>query len=252
MNRFVQSLIICSAVGALIGCNQQSDAKQPDQSGPLNLVTTADSVSYMIGKDIGRSLKDVQDEVVLDIVFRGTKEYLAGTAKDFNPDAERMIMQAFQMRMQQKKMAENDKVAAENLEKANKFLEENKKKEGVKTTKSGLQYIVLKEGNGPIPTDSSKVEVHYEGTLLNGKVFDSSIKRGKPAVFNVKQVIKGWTEILQMMKVGSKYKIFVPPDLAYGKRGMAHDIKPNMMLIFEIELISIKSPEKQSGHAAKH
>lgn len=237
MNRFVQSLIICSAIGALIGCNQQTDAKQ---SGPLNLETSADSVSYLIGKDISRSLKDIKDDVVLDILIRGIEDHLAGTEKKIDTEAERKLMQDFQMKMQQKMTAKRDKEADKYLEEANKFLEENKKKEGVKTTESGLQYIVLKEGNGPIPTDTSKVEVHYEGTLLDGKVFDSSIKRGTPAVFGVKQVIKGWTEILQMMKVGSKYKIFVPPDLAYGKRGMAHDIKPNMMLIFEIELLGIK------------
>lgn len=238
MNHLLKLLIFCGATGLIVGCSQQADSKK--DTGPVNLVTTADTISYLIGKDIGRSLKEIEDEVVLDIVVRALRDQLAGTTKKIDPEAERIVMRSFQMSMQQKKTAEQEKEGKKNLEEAEKFLEENKKKEGVVTTESGLQYIVLKKGDGPVPTDSSKVEVHYEGKLLSGKVFDSSIKRGKPAVFGVTKVIKGWTEILKIMKVGSKYKIFVPPDLAYGKRGMAHDIKPNMMLIFEIELLSIK------------
>lgn len=238
MNHLLKLIVFCGVIGLLIGCSRQSDAKQ--DAGPVNLVTTADTISYLIGKDIGRSMKDLEDEVVLDIVIRAMRDQLSGTTKEIDPEAERIIMRAFQMKMQQKKMSERDEEAKKNLAEAEKFLEENKKKEGVVTTESGLQYIVLKEGDGPIPTDSSKVEVHYEGKLLSGKVFDSSLKRGKPAVFNVTKVIKGWTEILKIMNVGSKYKIFVPPELAYGKRGMPHDIKPNMMLIFEIELLGIK------------
>ena len=119
-------------------------------------------------------------------------------------------------------------------------MEENAGKEGVKTTASGLQYTVIKEGDGPVPADTSRVKVHYEGTLLDGKVFDSSIKRGEPTVFGVNQVIKGWTEALKLMKVGSKYKVFIPPELAYGRRGAGKDIGPNKLLVFEVELLGIE------------
>ena len=149
-------------------------------------------------------------------------------------------MQAFTMQIQQKKMAKSEAEAQANMKEAKDFLEENGKKPGVVTTPSGLQYIVLKQGDGPIPHDSAKVKVNYEGTLPDGTIFDSSIKRGQPAFFNVQQVIAGWTEALKLMKVGSKYKLFVPPDLAYGRRGMAHSIGPNKLLIFEIELLGIE------------
>ncbi|MBN1307105.1 MAG: FKBP-type peptidyl-prolyl cis-trans isomerase [Chitinispirillaceae bacterium] len=221
---------------ALSGCSKPAGEKV----GSVDLVTTTDTVSYLIGIDIARSLREVKDDIVLDIVFAGVRDRLAGSERRFPPEAERVIMEAFSMQMQQKQMAKSETEAAKNLKEAKDFLEENGKKPGVVTTESGLQYIVLKEGDGPIPPDSSKVKVHYEGTLLNGKVFDSSIRRGEPSIFTTHQVIAGWTEALKLMKVGSKFKLFVPPDLAYGRRGMAHDIRPNMLLIFEIELLGIE------------
>jgi FKBP-type peptidyl-prolyl cis-trans isomerase len=236
MNYLTGSALIVGAVVFMFGCTNNS----VENKKPVELVTTADTISYLIDTDIARSLKSIQDEIVPEIVFAGIDDALMGKEPKFPADQERIIMQAFSEKMRQKQMAKTDEEASKNLAEEKKFLEENGKKEGVVTTTSGLQYIVLKEGDGPIPTDSSKVKVNYEGKLLSGKVFDSSYKRGKPATFGVKQVIKGWTEILQMMKVGSKYKIFVPSALAYGKRGMAHDIGPNMMLIFEIELLGIE------------
>ena len=121
-----------------------------------------------------------------------------------------------------------------------KFLDENAKKSGVKTTASGLQYEIMKEGNGPKPLATDTVVVHYHGTTVEGKVFDSSVTRGKPATFPVNQVIPGWTEALQLMPVGSKWKLVIPANLAYGERGAGADIKPNSVLVFEVELLEIK------------
>jgi FKBP-type peptidyl-prolyl cis-trans isomerase len=129
----------------------------------------------------------------------------------------------------------------DNLSKANAYLEENKKKEGVVALPSGLQYKVIKQGTGAQPKLSSEVKVHYEGKLVNGKIFDSSIKRGEPVSFPVSGVIKGWTEALQRMKVGDKWMLFIPPGLAYGERGAGGDIGPNELLIFEVELLDVKN-----------
>lgn len=236
MNRIIGTLATCAAILSIIGCNQQA----AESSAPVTLTTGADTVSYLIGNDIARSLKSIKEDVVIDIIFAGIKDALAEKEPRIPADKEREIMQAFSTKMRDKQMAKSNAEGAANLEAAKKFLEENGKKEGVVTTASGLQYSVLKEGDGPVPVDSSRVKVHYEGKLLDGKVFDSSIKRGEPAIFGVTQVIKGWTEVLKLMKVGSKYKVFIHPDLAYGQRGMAHDIGPNSLLIFEVELLGIE------------
>lgn len=240
MNRLLNAGITALTIVALFGCEKGESAGGTAAAADVNLVTTTDSVSYLIGNDIARSLTHVKNEVVLDVVFSGIREGLSGKETRIPADKQQAIMQAFNTQMQSKMMAKDEEAAKKNQEEANKFLEENGKKEGVVTTPSGLQYKVLVEGNGPVPTDSSRVKVNYEGKLLDGKVFDSSIKRGQPAVFGVTQVIKGWTEALKMMKVGSKYQLFIPPALAYGRRGMAHDIKPNMCLIFEVELLGIE------------
>lgn len=246
MNRFFCAGISVITLVFLFGCEKGKAAD--GAAADADLVTSADTVSYIIGTDIARSLKHVKDDVVLDVVISGIKAGLAGEKPRFKADQERVIMQAFNMKMQQQQMAKTEGAATKNMAEAKAFLEENGKKEGVVTTPSGLQYKVLVEGKGPVPSDNSKVKVHYEGKLLSGKVFDSSLKRGKPMVLGVNQVIKGWSEALKMMKVGSKYQLWIPPELAYGRRGMAHDIKPNMCLTFEVELIGI---EADTAAAAK-
>ena len=152
-------------------------------------------------------------------------------------------LQAFQKEMMEKQIAASKEAGAKNQAEGEKFLAENKKKEGVKTTVSGLQYKVLKEGAGPSPKETDTVVTNYRGTLIDGTEFDSSYKRNEPATFQVNRVIKGWLEPLQLMKPGAKYQLVIPSSLAYGERGAGQLIGPNATLIFEVELLSIKPPE---------
>ena len=205
----------------------------------VKLETNRDSVSYIIGTDISRSLIDIKDEIDLDILIRGLEDRLNEKPLLVPEEEAQPIMREFSMKMR-KKQEEKSKASVENnLEAGKKFLEENKKKEGVITTESGLQYLVLKQGDGPKPSKTDKVKVQYRGTTIDGTEFDSSYKRGEPATFPVAGVIKGWTEALLLMNVGSKYKLFIPSELAYGQRGAGQKIAPNAVLIFEVELLDI-------------
>lgn len=209
---------------------------------PLNTQTAkkiADPASYGIGFGIGSDMaqQGLSTEYITQAdLIAGIMDALAGKELAVTPAEVQAAMKALQEKMQAKAAA----AGKENLAKANKFLEENKKKEGVQTTASGLQYEVIKTGAGATPKFESTVTVHYEGKLLSGKVFDSSIKRGEPAQFGVGQVIPGWTEALQRMKVGDKWRVFIPPNLGYSERGAGADIGPNEALIFEVELLDVK------------
>lgn len=174
-------------------------------------------------------------DVSPDVLAAGIKDAIAGKPQ-LNPDQIKEVMTAFEKDMEQKQKEGGEKNKAEGA----KFLEENKKKEGVKTTASGLQYKVLKEGNGAQPKKTDTVTVNYRGTLINGTEFDSSYKRGQPATFPINGVIPGWTEALQLMKVGSKYQLFIPSNLAYGERSVSPEIGANSTLIFEVELLDAK------------
>ncbi|MFN8152741.1 MAG: FKBP-type peptidyl-prolyl cis-trans isomerase [Bacteroidia bacterium] len=191
-----------------------------------------DSVSYGLGVAIGNNLKNSGfDSLKVEVMSQALKDVFEGKATMKQEDADKVI-QAYMMEKEKAK-------GEDNLKKGQAFLEENKKKDGVKVTASGMQYIVLKEGTGAKPTLNDKVTTHYHGTLLDGTVFDSSVERGQPASFPVSGVIPGWTEALQMMSVGSKWKLFLPANLAYGERGAGGKIGPNSVLIFEVELLSI-------------
>jgi FKBP-type peptidyl-prolyl cis-trans isomerase FklB len=194
-----------------------------------------DKVSYSIGLQIGFNLGRQKVDVNPDALFSGIRDALAGKPQ-LNPDQVKQVMEQFEKDMEQKQKEAADKNAAEGA----KFLEENKKKPGVKTTADGLQYKVLKEGNGATPKPTDIVTVNYRGTLIDGTEFDSSYKRGQPATFSLGGVIKGWSEGLQLMKVGSKYQFFIPSSLAYGNRAVGPDIGPNSTLIFEVELLDAK------------
>src|SRR6266511_1346030 len=185
---------------------------------------------------IGLNLARQKVDINTDMLAAGIKDSIAGKPQ-LNPDQVKEVMATFEKDMEQKQKDSGEKNKAEGA----KFLEENKKKEGVKTTASGLQYKVLKDGNGAQPKASDTVTVNYRGTLINGTEFDSSYKRGQPAPFPVNGVIKGWTEALQLMKVGSKYQLFIPSTLAYGERAVSPDLGANSTLIFEVELLDAKA-----------
>ncbi|MBA2271355.1 MAG: FKBP-type peptidyl-prolyl cis-trans isomerase [Chthoniobacterales bacterium] len=216
-----------------------------------DLKTEKDKVSYSIGLDIGTTFKKQAMDIDPAALLRGLQDATTGAKPLLTDDQVKETMTAFSKSMMEKQTVASKEAAEKNGAAGEKFLSENKGKEGVKTTASGLQYKVLKEGNGPSPKETDIVETHYKGTLLNGTEFDSSYKRNEPASFPVNRVIKGWTEALQMMKVGSKYELWIPPSIGYGERGAGQDIGPNETLHFEVELLGIKAGDPASAEAAK-
>ncbi|MBK7106548.1 MAG: FKBP-type peptidyl-prolyl cis-trans isomerase [Ignavibacteriae bacterium] len=200
--------------------------------------TMKDSVSYSIGYDIGANLKQQEIQIEPEVFLSGIKDGLADTC-NLTTEELQNVMQKFQAEMvlkqqnKQKESGEKNKVAAD------AFFAENKSKEGVISLPSGLQYKVMKSGTGESPKLTSKVQAHYAGRLLDGTEFDNSYKRGQPLEIGVSGVIKGWTEILQLMKVGDKFEVYIPSELGYGERGSGPTIGPNAALIFEIELMGI-------------
>ena len=203
------------------------------------LKTPKEELSYVLGLDMGKSLKNMKVDVDMPALMLGVEHFLNDQAPLLDEQRSASIKQAFIQKMREQMAAEASASAEKNLEEGNAFLAENKTKEGVQTTESGLQYQVIKQGDGPKPKDSDKVTVHYRGTLLDGSEFDSSYARDKPATFPVKGVIPGWTEALQLMPVGSTYKLFIPAALAYGDQAAGSKIAPNSTLIFEVELLEI-------------
>src|SRR5438034_11144942 len=233
MKRFI--LIVSASLLALPLFGQEKSPQLKDQK---------DKVSYSIGMNIGLNLSRQKVDINTDVLAAGIKDAVAGKPQ-LTTDQVKEVMATFEKDMEQKQKAAGDKNATDGA----KFLEENKKKEGVKTTASGLQYKAVKEGTGPQPKATDMVTVNYRGTLIDGTEFDSSYKRGQPATFPLNGVIKGWTEAVQLMKVGSKYQFFVPPNLAYGERAVGPDIAPNSMLIIEVELLGVKPPESSASPA---
>ncbi len=200
----------------------------------IMLNTKADRFSYAIGLNIAQGIKQqgLGDSINVVALSQALSDVLKNQKPLINPEESQSIIQAYFSEQQAK-------VGGKSSEEGKKFLDENKKKPSVKVTSSGLQYQIIKEGTGEMPKDTNQVTVHYHGTLVNGEVFDSSVDRGQPATFPVNGVIKGWVEGLQLMKVGSKYKFFIPSELAYGASGAGPKIGPNTTLIFDVELISI-------------
>jgi FKBP-type peptidyl-prolyl cis-trans isomerase FklB len=206
----------------------------------LELKDQKDKESYSLGYQFGQNLKFQGVDVNLDIYTSGIKDALGGKEPRMSQEDIRATITNLQQRLQAARQKELKEMAAKNLDESKKFLSENQKKEGIKTLPSGLQYKVLAEGSGKMPKADDNVTVNYKGTLIDGTEFDSSYKRGQPATFKVNGVIKGWTEALQLMKEGSKWQLFIPPDLAYRERGAGRTIPPSSTLIFEVELISVK------------
>jgi FKBP-type peptidyl-prolyl cis-trans isomerase len=212
---------------------------------PTQLKDQKDKVSYSIGLNIGFNLSRQKVDINPEVLAGGIKDAIAGKPQ-LNADQVKDVMAQFEKDMEQKQKEAGEKNKADGA----KFLEENKKKQGVKATASGLQYKVEKEGTGAQPKATDTVTVNYRGTLLDGTEFDSSYKRGQPATFPLNGVIKGWTEGLQLMKVGSKYQFFVPSNLAYGERAVSPEIGANSTLIFEVELLDAKPPPTPAPQAS--
>jgi FKBP-type peptidyl-prolyl cis-trans isomerase FklB len=208
-------------------------ACQGNTQEKAQLKTQKDSVSYAIGHDIAKNLKKQSFDIDPDVLAKGLKDIL----NDVKPALDDSQSQAAIMSYQKHMM---DVQAEKNKTAGDAFLAENKKKDGVITLPSGLQYKVEKMGTGKKPKAEETVAVHYIGKLVDGTEFDNSYKRGQPASFQVNGVVRGWTEALQLMPVGSKWTLFIPPDLAYGERGAGQVIPPNATLIFEVELLSVK------------
>jgi FKBP-type peptidyl-prolyl cis-trans isomerase FklB len=204
----------------------------------VKLETEIDKISYIMGIQAGNQLKTMLLKINPDALAMGIKDVLTDDKLEMTDGEMADVSMKFQQKMMAQQEAQNPEVQ-KNLAYANAFLEENSKKSGVKVLPSGLQYKVIKNGTGKNPSATSKVKVHYRGTLINGKEFDSSYKRNAQAEITLNQVIPGWTEGLQLMKVGGKYQFFIPPNLGYGARGAGADIPPNSALIFEVELLEI-------------
>lgn len=213
-------------------------ADSADIKKKLETATLDDRISYAIGFDVCDNLKD-NFTVNPDLFFQGVKDSLDGTPGMTDFEIKEAI-KAYQNLARKKQLAVMGEKAAENKAAGTAFLEQNRSKEGVTVLDSGLQYRVLTEGSGDSPKLEDKVSCHYKGTLIDGTEFDSSYKRNQPAVFPVNGVIKGWTEALQLMKVGAKWMLYIPSDLAYGDRGAGQAIEPGSTLIFEVELLSIE------------
>jgi len=203
-----------------------------------------DRESYSIGYQVGLSMKADGVEVNFDRLVQGLRDSVDGKEPLLSADEMKTLIVNLRKEAKQTQMRRIQEQIVKNAEESEKFLIENGKKKSIKTTDSGLQYKVIKEGDGPIPKLEDFVKVQYRGTFTDGTEFDSSFARGEPQVIKAGGVIKGWTEALQMMKVGSKWQLFIPPDLAYGRGGLGNRIPPNKVLVFEIELLSIEKGQK--------
>jgi FKBP-type peptidyl-prolyl cis-trans isomerase FklB len=221
---------------------QQSPAAG-NQTAPA-FTTQKDKVSYAIGMNIGSTLHRQSMDIDPNILLQGLKDAMAGGKTLLSEEEARATLTELQNDMRKKQQEKMQQAGEANKKEGDAFLAANKAKEGVVTLPSGLQYKVLTSGKGPKATATDSVVCNYKGTLIDGKEFDSSYKRGQPATFPVSGVIKGWTEALQLMPVGSKWQLVVPSDLAYGERGQGGDIGPNATLIFEVELLSIQPKDQ--------
>ncbi len=239
----ISSLMILVII-LLTSVNASAQKKKKDKTpaaapSALVLQSKLDSISYIIGHDIGKNLKTNEIAINKDIFQAGVTNGLAGNDSVLSEEATSKVMMQFQQEMMAKREQATAAVSAEEKAKGKAFLEENKKQEGVKETPSGLQYKVITEGSGENPGPEDVVEVHYTGKLIDGTVFDSSVERGQPVKFPLNGVIPGWTEGLQLMKPGAKYMFYIPSDLAYGDRGTG-PIPGGATLIFEVELLSVE------------
>jgi FKBP-type peptidyl-prolyl cis-trans isomerase FklB len=228
MKHFV--MIAVSTVLLFGACKTEQDLQLKDEN---------DRVNYSLGHQIGGDFKSQGVEIRPELVVKGIQDALSEAEPLMTQEEMNKTLMDLKKRIVTAQQEERKKAAEDHLAKGKAFLEENAKKEGVKTLPSGLQYKVIQEGSGATPEATDTVTVHYRGTLIDGTEFDSSYNRGKPATFRTDRVIRGWTEALQMMREGAKWELFIPPELAYGERRAGAKIGPNSTLIFEVELISV-------------
>jgi len=230
---FLFILVATSIISA-----QEKNQTTEQTPATVILKTVDDSVSYAIGQNIGNNLKDPAMNINFEVMMASMKDAFSGSSL-LSMDDMKAVLTSFNKRLMEKKNADAKAVGEKNKKVGEEFLAANKKKEGVITTASGLQYKVLTKGTGASPKDTSTVKVNYRGTLIDGREFDSSFKRNQPAEFPVNQVIKGWTEALQLMHVGDKYELYIPSTLGYGDQGAGQMIESGSTLIFEVELLDI-------------
>lgn len=227
-------LTVCAVVSLMLVAGPAGAADPVTE-----LKTDKQKTSYALGLDLGSYFKSLETDFDLAAVFQGIKDSYTDEKALLSPEEAEKIQKQFAIDQQKNKVKKTQALLEKNKKAAAAFLEKNKKEKGVKVTDSGLQYKVISEGKGEKPSATDTVKVHYKGTLLDGTEFDSSYKRNKPATFKADQVIPGWTEALQLMSPGSKYTLYLPPDLAYGDRGAPPAIEPGSLLIFEVELVEI-------------
>lgn len=239
-SRLATFLIVPFFASLIVACQEQ--AKEPE---PLTLDTPEQRLSYGIALRMGERMKSDGMSLDVDAYAQGIRDAFEGAQAKLTDEEINAEMMAFQERLQAEQQAVQEAAATANAEAGAAFLAENANREGVTVTESGLQYEVMEAGEGAKPGLEDTVEVHYRGTLVDGTEFDSSYSRGQTVSFGVTQVIPGWTEALQLMSVGAKYKLYIPSDLAYGPAGAGQAIGPNATLIFDVELVSIVAPASE-------
>ncbi len=246
--------IVFLAVMAIIQigvmAQDNTESQQPpaaESEGKAKFDNDADKLSYTLGVNIGKTFQVLNTKPNMEVFSAAVNDVLNNKPTAMTEEEMQDTIRSFQKNLMEAQEKKREEDAVINAEAAKKFLEENKTKEGVVTLPSGLQYKVIKEGDGPKPKETDTVTVHYKGTLLDGTLFDSSYERGEPATFPLNRVIKGWSEALQLMPVGSKWELFIPPDLAYGKEGN-RVIPPNSLLHFEVELLEIKPAQEEDSN----
>jgi len=221
----------------LLGCGGGAD---DTEKAPVSLEGEVARSSYAVGYNYGNNIRRIAGEMDIDALLAGVRDaYEKGEAR-MKPEELQQRLQQFQKDVMQRDQAQRQEESSRNIAEGDAFRQANAKKPGVKVTPSGLQYEVIKPGNGPVPKPSDRVRVHYHGTLVDGTVFDSSVQRGEPITFRLDRLIPGWVEGIQLMKVGAKYRFVIPPELAYGQRGSPPKIGADATLVFEVELLGIE------------